>query len=200
MDAIQSRVRMLQSMPTVIVSAALAALLGLAGTLPVAAFGTQSVPTDLKLDDCTITHTNDLETVWACPGYKGIPVMVRRAQLRATISFGLAATTEKAASQLLPLNYSPSGTIEWRLSNRAGAWKAFAAIVRYTRDASGDEKAGGVLVVTKIEEGATCHIAYVDALANPDAAELAEQAADAHCFDFDCKADKPAMVGKFAAW
>ena len=177
-----------------------AGLLAVAGALPAAAAGTQSVPTDLKLDDCTITRTNDLETVWACPGYKGIPVMVRRAQLRSTLSFGLAATTEKAASQLLPLNYSPSGSIDWRLSNRAGSWKAFAAIVHYTRDASGDEKAGDVLVVTKIEEGATCQIAYVDAKANPDVAALAEQAADAHGFDFDCKSGKPATVGKFAAW
>ena len=191
---------MLHSMPKLIVSTALAGLLGLAGTLPAAAFGTQSVPTDLKLDDCTITRTNDLDTVWACPGYKGIPVMVRRAQLRSTLSFGLAATTEKAASQLLPLGYSPSGSIEWRLSNRAGAWKPFAAIVHYTRDASSDEKAGDVLVVTRIEEGATCQIAYVDAKANPDAVALAEQAADARGFDFDCKSGKPTTVGKFAAW
>jgi len=171
-----------------------------AATPPAVAAGAQSVPTDLRLEDCTITRTNDLETVWACPGYKGIPVMVRRAQLRSTLSFGLAATTEKAASQLLPLNYSPSGTIAWRLSNKAGAWKAFAAIVHYTRDGSGDEKAGDVLVVTKIEEGATCQIAYVDAKANPDAEVLAEQAADAHGFDFDCKAGKPAIAGRFAAW
>src|ERR1700749_1221275 len=95
------------SMSKMMVSAALAGLLGLGGTLPAVAFGTQSVPTDLKLDDCTITRTNDLDTVWACPGYKGIPVMVRRAQLRSTLSFGLAATTEKAATELLPLNYSP---------------------------------------------------------------------------------------------
>jgi hypothetical protein len=191
---------MSQSMPKLIAVTILAGVLGLIGASPAAAFGTQSVPTDLKLDDCTITRTNDLDTVWACPGYKGIPVMVRRAQLRSTLSFGLAATTEKAASQLLPLNFSPSDIIEWRLSNKAGSWKPFATIVHYTREGTGDEKAGDVLVVTRIEEGATCQIAYVDTKANPNASTLAEQAADAHGFDFDCKANKPATVGKFAAW
>ena len=88
------------------VTAGVAVLVGTVG--PAMAFGTQSVPTELKLDDCTVASTNDLETVWACPGYKGIPVMVRKAQTRSSLSFGLTSTTEKAANELLPAGWSPS--------------------------------------------------------------------------------------------
>ncbi|UXN74462.1 hypothetical protein N8D56_04770 [Devosia sp. A8/3-2] len=35
-----------------------------------------------------------------------------------------------------------------------------------------------MLVVTQLAEGQTCHIAYIDALANDNANELARQAAD----------------------
>ena len=58
---------------------------------------------------------------------------------------------------------------------------------------------GQVLVVTKIAPGATCHVAYVDALANPDANELARKAADEKAVDFDCE-NEPEIVGKFEAW
>jgi hypothetical protein len=54
--------------------------------------------------------------------------------------------------------------------------------------------------VTKIVPGATCHIAYIDALANPDANELARKTADAKAKDFDCETGEPEYVGKFEAW
>jgi len=54
--------------------------------------------------------------------------------------------------------------------------------------------------VTKLAPGATCHIAYVDALANPDANDLARKAADEKASDFDCDKDEPEFVGKFEAW
>ncbi len=56
-----------------------------------------------------------------------------------------------------------------------------------------------MLVVTQLKPGATCHVAYVDARANPDADELARKAADESARDFDC-AGEPGFVGKFEAW
>ena len=62
-----------------------------------------------------------------------------------------------------------------------------------------DATEGQVLVVTKVAPDATCHIAYVDALANKNANELARQAADETAMEFDC-ANEPRIVGKFTAW
>jgi hypothetical protein len=93
--------------------------------------------------------------------------------------------------------------IEWRLSNKTGGYKPFATILRFyvqRLDDAGNEKSEGqVLVVTKVEPGATCQIAWIDALANPNANELARQAADEKAADFDC-ANEPEIVGKFEAW
>jgi hypothetical protein len=177
---------------------ALALLLFIGCCGPAVAFGTQSATTKLELDDCTVASTNDLETVWACPGYKGIPVMVRKAQTRATLSFGLTSTSEAAANELLPPGWAPSPAIEWRLSNRAGDWTAFATIVHFIRPP--EEGGGDVLVVTRLGAGTTCQTAFVDAKANSDAEALAEQAADAHGFDFDCGKGQPVKIGTFKAW
>ena len=155
------------------------------------------VPTELSLDDCTIVSTNDFETLRACPGYKGIPVMLRGEKQQVAVSYGLASTTEKAAGQFLPEGYLPVGEIDWRISNRDGDWKAFAAILRFT--AQGTNKPD-ILVVTRIAPGNTCILAFVDAKANPDAMALAEAAADKHGFDFDCSHDQPEKPGKFAAF
>ena len=161
--------------------------------------GMHSFYTDLKLDDCSITETNDFGTIWACPGYRGIPVMVAEDDLRFMVSYGLKSTEERAASQTLPPLNSLGQTIEWRVSNKAGRWKPYATIIRYLIDAHEDKNHGEVLAVTRVAEGATCQIAFVDALANADANELARQAADAHGFDFDCSKE-PEIVGKFGAW
>ena len=161
--------------------------------------GMHSFYTDLKLDDCSITTTNDFGTIWACPGYRGIPVMVAEDDQRFMVSFGLKSTEEPAATETLPPFNSLGDTIEWRVSNREGRWKPFATIIRYRIDAAEGRKGGEVLVVTRVAEGATCQIAYIDALANADANELARQTADRNGFDFNC-AKEPEVVGKFSAW
>jgi hypothetical protein len=176
----------------------LAAVLGLVAAMPAFAFGTQSVETDLSFDECTITKTNDFTTVRACPGYKGVPVMVADDNARLAVSYGLRSTEEKAARQRVPHASSLGESIEWRLSNTSGAWAPFATILRFRLDAHDGLPAAEVLVVTRIAEGATCQIAYVDAAA-PDALALAERTADESGPDFDC-AKEPAKVGAFKAW
>src|SRR5690606_17827543 len=89
--------------------------------------------------------------------------------------------------------------IEWRLSNAEGGWKPFATILRYFVQREEGEDEGQILVVTRLEPGATCHVAYIDAVANENANEMAREAADDLARDFDC-ADEPEIVGEFEAW
>lgn len=164
----------------------------------------QSEYTDLDLDLCTVVQSDDFGSTWACNGYKGIPVMVAEGDLRMMVSFGLTSTEEKAASQTLPPFNHLGDKIEWRLSNVEGGYKSFATILRYyvqrTDAETGAETGEGqILVVTKVSPGATCQIAWIDALANPDPNELARKTADEKASDFDC-ANDPEIVGTFEAW
>jgi hypothetical protein len=178
----------------------LAALAILLATVTASAQQIESNYTDVDLDECTVVSSDDFGSTWACSGYKGIPVMIAEGDLRFFVSYGLKSTEEKAAEQTLPPFNHLGEKIEWRLSNADGGWKPFATILRYfvQREEGGAED-GQILVVTKIEPGATCHIAYIDALANKDANELAREAADENAADFDC-ADEPEIVGNFEAW
>jgi hypothetical protein len=167
---------------------------------PAAADEVISAYTDINLDECIVMSSDDFGSVWACAGYKGYPVRVAEGDLRFYLSYGFGAADEKAAEQTPPpFNYL-GGKIEWRLSDRTGGFRPFATIVRYFVD-KGDtsDKEGQVLVVTRIEEGATCHVAYIDATANSDANEMAREAADEIAPGFDCS-DEPKVVGEFTAW
>ena len=173
------------------------ALAGLPGAAAAQLFN--SSWTDLRMEECTVISTDDFGSTWACPGLKGLPVMVHEAERRFRISYGLTSTTEKAAEQTLPPVNTPATEIEWRVSNAEGSYRPFASIVKFQLKPEGDGAPGEVLVVTKIASGATCHVAYVDALANPDAEKLARQAADEKAKDFDC-AGEPEIIGTFEAW
>jgi hypothetical protein len=161
----------------------------------------ESSETSLDLNlDCTVMQSDDFGSTWACTGLKGMPVMVSESDLRMSVSYGLNSTTEKAAKQQLQPPNRLGDKIEWRVSNADGYWKPFASILRFFTKGEVGKPEGEVLVVTKISPGATCHIAYVDALANPDAEALAQKAADTTAKDFDCEAGEPEFVGKFEAW
>jgi hypothetical protein len=159
----------------------------------------QSNYTDVDLNQCTVIESDDFGTMWACPGFRGIPVMISESDLRMTVSYGLTSTTEKAAEQTLPPFNRLGDKIEWRVSMAEGHLKPFATILRFLTQREGTDKPGEVLVVTRVAPGATCQIAYVDALANPDANELARKVADEKAPGFDC-ANEPEYVGKFEAW
>ncbi len=168
-------------------------------TAPVAAQQIESNYTDVDLDDCTVVSSDDFGSTWACSGYKGIPVMIAEGDLRFFVSYGLRSTEEKAAEQTLPPFNHLGEKIEWRLSNADGGWKPFATILRYFTQREEGEDESQILVVTKLQPGATCHVAYIDALANENANELARDAADDLTADFDC-ANEPEIVGEFEAW
>lgn len=152
-----------------------------------------SAYTDLNLEqDCTIISADDFGALFACPGYKGIPVSVAEGDLRMFISYGLTSQDERAHEQTLSPFNDVGKKIEWRLKKLANGWTPVATILRLHTDVDGYK--GQVLVVTNIEPGNTCHIGYVDARANGNANELARAAAEKYGRNFDCGRE-PMVLG-----
>lgn len=157
-----------------------------------------SAYTDIDLNECLVLYADDFGASWSCPSYKGYPLMVTEGDLRFSLIYGFGA--KMADGQTLPPFNRLGEKLEWRLSNDLGRWMPIATIVRYhTADPETGVDKGQVLVVTQLVEGNSCHIAYIDALANENANELARQAADASG-DFDCSTDEAKVIGKFEAY
>ncbi len=180
----------------VFAAAAIALSASLYASLPASAASTDSIYTDINLDECLVLEADDFGASFACPGYKGYPLWIAEGDLRFFVSYGFGAPDERAASQTLPAFNTIGAKMEWRLSNKSGAWKPFATILRWHTEAGdGSEPDGQILVVTKLAPGNTCHIGYVDAknLAAPgdNANEIARNFADDFAEDFDCATDEP---------
>ena len=172
----------------------------LLGTPAFAQSGFVSAYTDLDIEQCLVLEADDFGASWACPGYKGFPLKVQEGDLRFSLGYGFNPETSSAGAQTLPPFNNLGSTIEWRLSNAKGYFFPIASIVRYhTADNETGENKGQVLVVSQIAEGNSCHIAYVDALANKDANDLARAAAD-KAGKFNCMTDEPEVIGTFNAY
>ncbi|RQH06330.1 hypothetical protein EHH60_31060 [Bradyrhizobium sp. RP6] len=142
----------------------------------------------------------DGSTTRLCRGKDGLVVLIAEDDLREIVSVGRnrkQAAEEPAANVwFAPFNSSES-IIEWRA---AGA-KPFAIIQRWhiadntDPDMQGRPNTKAVLVVTRLPPGPACHVAYVDAIANPNANELARKAADDFARGFTCGKDKVKIIG-----
>lgn len=174
---------------------------GLAAGPAVAQGGFTSAYTDLDLAQCLVLEADDFGASWACPGYKGFPLKVNEGDLRFSLAYGFEAeANSQHGTQTLPPFNRLGDRLEWRLSNQSGRWMPVATILRYhTADPETGEDKGQVLVVSQIAEGNSCHIAYVDALANANANDLAREAADG-AGDFDCANDTVEVIGAFEAY
>ena len=92
---------------------------------------------------------------------------------------------------------SSEHTVEWR----AADGKPFAIIQRWhiadgaDLDKQGRPNTKAMLIVTRLPPGAVCHVAYVDAIANPNANELARKTADDLARGFDCSKDEVKITG-----
>jgi hypothetical protein len=106
---------------------------------------------------------------------------------------GSDAEKRRAATQTLaPFNSifergNDRATIEWRFARRAEQQIPYAIIVRFHTSRDGHQR--DVLVVAKVGERETCHVAYVEARANADAIALARHIADTEARSFDCSRD-----------
>jgi len=176
-----------------------AGLLALFLSAPVSAASFDSVYTKLNLDDCKAIPVAKAEPAdggrWACMGYDNTLVYVAEGDLRFFVSYGLNALKEKAVEQTLPQFNTINDTLEWRLIYENGKWKPFATILRWYTQGGGNSNAKGeVLVVTKLEPGNVCHVAYINAKLVPEANKIARQIADTNAAEFNCQTDKTINV------
>lgn len=142
----------------------------------------------------------DGSTTRVCPGKNGLIVLIAEDDLREIVSVGRnrkAAAEEPAAKVWFAPFNSSEATVEWR----SAGTKPFAMIQRWhIADSTDPDKQGrpntkAMLVVTRLPPGPVCHIAYVDAIANPTANELARKAADDFVRSFTCGKDEVKIVG-----
>ncbi len=189
--------------PTLALPAATLLALLLAPVFPASAQQTDSAYTSIDLEKCHRITRAELGLPeqseeeagtdggqWLCVGYDNSIVYVAEGDLRQFVSYGSNAMQEMAARQTLPAFNRVGDTIEWRLRKVNGQWVPFATILRWHTE-SGDaaQDRGQVLVVTRLEPGNTCHVAYVDALLTPDANQVARDIADAEAEKFNCASD-----------
>lgn len=177
---------------------------GLGPTSPASAqtFGSSYTSTAPK--DCRVSSAGtgvDDSTIRTCPGKAGLLVLISEDDLRETVSVGrnrAAAAREPAAEAGFGPFNSTEPTVEWRTMNG----KPFAIIQRWhIADISDEDKNGRpiakpMLVVTRLPPGQVCHVAYVDAQANPNPNELARKAADELARDFKCGKDEVRVIGE----
>jgi hypothetical protein len=133
-----------------------------------------------------------------CAGLPGYPVYVAEGRRGTYLSVGPDANKRQAARQTLRAfntlfdKRGQRSTIEWRFVVRNAQPVPYATIVRYFTESPAG--AGEVLVVTRVTDRETCHVAYVDALANLDAIVLARKLADTVARQETCPPE-PAVQG-----
>jgi len=166
---------------------------------PAAANPVKSLYTTVELKSCQPIKRHKDGDAWRCQGLPGYPVYVAAGDLHQFVSAGKDAEHRRAARQTLgPFNTifeggSRRATIEWRFERRGGGQVPYATIVRYHTAQHGLR--GDVFVVSKVTPEETCHVAYIDALANADAIALARRIADAKARTFDCR-EEPRAIGE----
>jgi len=181
------------------VTALISANLGQAGAETISSFYTSTAPKACRM--IGKPNEEDGSSTRVCPGKSGLVVLVNEGDLREVVSVGpnrQAAAREPAAQAWFGPFSSTADTVEWR----AAGTKPFAIIQRWLIADNGDLDKGGspkskpMLAVTRLPPGAVCHVAYVDVAANPNANELARQAADDFARDFKCGEDSVKTVGQ----
>jgi hypothetical protein len=158
------------------------------------AHANSSLYTKLDPDHCTKLSSYEAGARLKCPGYKSYPVYLLADDARESLRYGPAAKDmiEESFESFSEFN-SANLTIEWRLNEKGSP---IAAIQRWFIDnpdpatgAPSPKSAGQVLVISRVaqkDDGLSCVVGYVDALANPDANERARKMADETAQDFAC--------------
>lgn len=165
---------------------------------PAVANPLKSLYTTVDLKACRQVKRHRDGGAWVCQGLAGVPVYVAEGDLRQYVSGGADAERRRAATQTLgPFSsiFERGGnraTIEWRFDRRGDRQLPYAMIVRFHTSQEG--RRGDVLVVIKVGERESCHVAHIDALANQNAITLARFIADDRARTFDCRGE-PTVEG-----
>ena len=156
-----------------------------------------SAYTDVDVEQCEMLSSDELGATWACEGLNGYPVIISEGDLRMTVSYGDNALDEVAMSQGFGPFNRLGAKMEWLTP--AGADTPVATILRWYLQQGEGPGESQILVVTQLKPGAVCQIAWIDATANPNANEMAREAAAELAGDFDC-GGMPRVYGAFEAF
>lgn len=164
-----------------------------------------SIYTSTTAKDCLIVDAGNADDgggTRICRGPAGLVVVVSEGDLRETVTVGRnrkAAASDPAAQERFGPFNSTTPTIEWRLPGDNKP--PYAMIQRWhladidDEDKDGRPIAKQLLVVTRLSPGPVCRVAFIDVKANPNANELAREAADTIARDFRCGTDKATVMG-----
>ena len=165
---------------------------------PAGAAGFVSSYTDVDVDDCEMISSDEVGATWQCEGLNGYPVVISEGDLRMTVSYGENAMDEVAMSQGFGPFNRLGAKMEW-LSFKDDPDNPVATILRWYLQKGEGPGESQILVVTQLQPGAVCQVAWVDATANKNANELAREAAAELVGDFDC-GGMPKIRGEFEAF
>ncbi|MEQ9146423.1 MAG: hypothetical protein RLO08_18895 [Parvibaculaceae bacterium] len=181
-----------------------------------------SAYSDLDFDKCTVVE-EDSEFGFVrmkCPGAFGYDVHATEADLRLYLAYAPEgidpfAVTEPENGEEAELEEEPAPEpsigqtiapfntlgpkLEWRAPNTGSDAEPFATIVRYTYQTMNDDGSfgeGQVLVVSRFRDGASCHVAYIDALANANANVMAREVADKYASGGSCPEGGVPVLGR----
>ncbi len=158
----------------------------------------KSLLTAIELKKCEQIRKHKDGGAWRCLGMRGYPVYFAEGDLRQMMAFGPSPEKRRSATQTLgAFNTIFDGkrrpTIEWRVEQLLnGRIVPFATIVRFHTSLEGVK--GEVLVITKVDAAQSCHVAVIDAQANPDAMAMARTWAIAEARKRTCP-DTPEVLG-----
>ena len=153
----------------------------------------ESVYQPLREADCPRVASDEVGATFFCHGPDGTPFLVAEGDARMSVTFGGVGAGSRVAFQSFGSFNSLGEKIEWRMEDGVPV----ATILRWLLEAGESGGEGQVLVVSKAGEGNSpgCIAAYVDALANPDANELAREAAERIAPNVDCEIHIPFYYG-----
>jgi hypothetical protein len=170
----------------------------LLAAVPAGAAELVSAYTDVDVEQCEMLSSDELGATWACEGLNGYPVVISEGDLRMTVSYGDDAMDEVAMNQGFGPFNRLGEKMEW-LSPADDPDNPVATILRwYLQQGEGPDESQ-ILVVTQLEPGAVCQVAWIDATANGNANEMAREAAAELAGDFDCEG-MPQVYGEFEAF
>jgi hypothetical protein len=173
-----------------IITATIATLGGTFAAIAAITIAPRSLYSTIDLKTCTQIAKRPDGGAWRCNGLAGYPVYVAESDLHQFVSFGSNAESRRAAKQTLRASntifatFHARATIEWRFDRRGDVAIPYATIVRYYTSSNNDK--GEVLVVSRVTDKETCHVAYIDALASAEAISLARKVADEKARRFNC--------------
>ena len=157
------------------------------------AFSAESVYQPLREADCPRVAEDEVGATFFCHGPDGTPFLLAEGDARMSVTFGGVGPGSRVPFQSFGSFNSLGEKIEWRVEGGAPV----ATILRWLVDSPEGGAESQVLVVSKVGEGDSpgCVAAYVDALANSNANELAREAAERIVPNVDCEIHIPLYYG-----